>query len=730
MTAISIAAGTSMMQHRTPVSPSRGCPFLVDSVTGSVCGKEQRQIATVDGLMYCNRHAKMTDGDQVRVKEEEKFCPVCREEGRLTPARTELIYAGMCKRHTNLVAGGHAGAKKALKKFCSLCSQEGRQTPAQTKRKYGGMCKRHAKTTSHSAPHQRALPTCFAVCSRPLRHLWQMRHFSRSARAKRNASCTAVRRTPAPAHVLTAVLHGQRHARCAEIPCAKRARVDYGGERYCKAHVRWRSEFGSLKILRSSKSGKPPDSRSPLAHWVLRQEENIAQGRLTVGQKMLLESIPRWRLTSTEFRAECRAQRLSEAREVEAMRAHDVDFEDAKICYAALLRDQDLVRTVRDVTPDVPYFYLREPRVPKWDPHKDAWSATVFQLPFPLGIEYQRLLVLPSDFSHAAHDSNVDAEYSMRTLLGQQRIAYHVARSSLGLHQSCPQAQSRPWRPITFEEFARSYPAQTLLQLYYEEQHPSFVIGQQAEFVKYLKELGFMGRIWRPAPRIIPHLHTAATAEHVRFDSACRLGKKHSDICRRHCCVCGLNADEAAAAVRTTSLCWPRGTSIPCLCTPSALDVLGSFYPAFRVCGLDDRTVLHWSTALGLTPLQGEQQHEMRSRGYLLLQAALLTRECLPNALDAIRTVSLYGDDYNLWKFTNFASSQNITRHIEENLETYLLRAAKELHALYERLKMQTITAAGAIYVTPFCLMAEPGCKAHDREFSVYDMRKWMAVLR
>jgi hypothetical protein len=97
MTAISIAAGTSMMQHRAPVSPSRGCPFLVDSVTGSVCGKEQRQIATVDGLMYCKRHAKMTDGDQVRVKEKEKFCPVCREEGRLTPARTELIYAGMCK---------------------------------------------------------------------------------------------------------------------------------------------------------------------------------------------------------------------------------------------------------------------------------------------------------------------------------------------------------------------------------------------------------------------------------------------------------------------------------------------------------------------------------------------------------------------------------------------------------------------------------------------------------
>ena len=106
----------------------------------------------------------------------------------------------------------------------------------------------------------------------------------------------------------------------------------------------------------------------------------------------------------------------------------------------------------------------------------------------------------------------------------------------------------------------------------------------------------------------------------------------------------------------------------------------------------------------------------MRNRGYLLLQAALVTQECLPKALDAVQAESLYGDDYNLLKFTNFASSQNISRHIEEDLETYLMRAAAERRALHERLKMHTITAAGAIYVVPFCLMAEPGCRAHERE--------------
>jgi hypothetical protein len=106
----------------------------------------------------------------------------------------------------------------------------------------------------------------------------------------------------------------------------------------------------------------------------------------------------------------------------------------------------------------------------------------------------------------------------------------------------------------------------------------------------------------------------------------------------------------------------------------------------------------------------------------------LVTQESLPKALDAVRAASLYGDDYNL--LTNFASSQNISRHIEEDLETYLLSAAAELRALHERLKMHTITAAGAVCVVPFCLMAEPGCRAHDREFSVYDARKCMAVLR
>ena len=160
------------------------------------------------------------------------------------------------------------------------------------------------------------------------------------------------------------------------------------------------------------------------------------------------------------------------------------------------------------------------------------------------------------------------------------------------------------------------------------------------------------------------------------------------------------------------------------------LDVLGSFHPIFRVCRLDDRTALHWSTALGLAPLQGKQPHEMRSRGYLMLQAALVTTECLPKGLDAVQAPSLYGDDYNRMNFTNFASSQNIARHIEEDLETYLLRAAAEPRALHERLKTHTITAAGVVYVVTFCLMVEPGCKAHDQEICVYGVRKWKAVLR
>jgi hypothetical protein len=101
---------------------------------------------------------------------------------------------------------------------------------------------------------------------------------------------------------------------------------------------------------------------------VSKQKERLEKDSLTEGQKRLLESIPRWDLTSADFHMERQARLALAAREHEAMRVQDLDAKDVEICYGTLLRDQRLLRAARDTTADVPYFYLKEPRVPTWDP--------------------------------------------------------------------------------------------------------------------------------------------------------------------------------------------------------------------------------------------------------------------------------------------------------------------------------------------------------------------------
>ena len=185
------------------------------------------------------------------------------------------------------------GSQRKTETLCPVCSIEGRRDAAQSGHKYAGMCKRHAKMKTIEAEQRRPLPTCFVVCSRPLRHLCQMRAFARSSRGKRANQPTG-RRAPAPSHLLTDVRHGRRHVRCAEPPCSKRARIDHDGERFCQSHARWRIELASLRVLRLTGSGRPPSRRSTLAAWVSKQKERLEKHSLTEGQKRLLESIPRW----------------------------------------------------------------------------------------------------------------------------------------------------------------------------------------------------------------------------------------------------------------------------------------------------------------------------------------------------------------------------------------------------------------------------------------------------
>ena len=246
--------------------------------------------------------------------------------------------------------------------------------------------------------------------------------------------------------------------------------------------------------------------------------------------------------------------------------------------------------------------------MPTWDPNSRSWSATKFELQFPLGVVHQHLTKLPSDFCRVGNDEDFNVAYTMHSGLGQQRIAYHVARSSLRVSAT---SLSCPWRPITFEELARSFPAQSLLQLYFQEQQPSAVIGQQEEFTAYLKELRFVGRIWHPNPSISPYWGTVATAQQVRFDATCRLREGHSEVCKRHSCVCGLSRDDALVAVRKTAYCWPKGVGVKCLCTPSKTEVINMLHASLSVCALSEPKVLHWSTALGMQPCIRERQRDL-----------------------------------------------------------------------------------------------------------------------
>ena len=207
-----------------------GCPFVLDGDAKRKCGEERQRLAKTDGQKYCKRHANIVDGRPTRL------------------------------------------AAKKSETLCPVCSIEGRRVAAQSGHKYAGMCKRHAKMKTIEAEQRRPLPTCFVVCSRPLRHLCQMRAFACSSCGKRVNQPTG-RRAPAPSHLLTDVRHGRRHVRCAEPPCSKRARIDHDGERFCQSHARWRIELARLRVLRLTGSGRPPSRRSTLAAWVSKQKE-------------------------------------------------------------------------------------------------------------------------------------------------------------------------------------------------------------------------------------------------------------------------------------------------------------------------------------------------------------------------------------------------------------------------------------------------------------------------
>ena len=174
----------------------------------------------------------------------------------------------------------------------------------------------------------------------------QLRLFQERVRARRRKQ--SIRRARRPRWK-----PGPRWPRCAEDGCGKRARKHVDGERVCRAHATWHRRCCELSILR----GEPPPSLSRLGRWVTQQKQALAlEGgappALTVRQKALLQSIPRWDRTWAEFKQERaqeeRWQREQQGRELEVLQAHDIDAAEVDHHFATLVRDRELLRMAKE----------------------------------------------------------------------------------------------------------------------------------------------------------------------------------------------------------------------------------------------------------------------------------------------------------------------------------------------------------------------------------------------
>ena len=381
----------------------------------------------------------------------------------------------------------------------------------------------------------------------------------------------------------------------------------------------WQLKYALLQVHFAS-AVCPPGSESALGRWILKQKARLAAGSLSPEQIDQLRRICNWDLTKREWRRLCRRQQEQERLELETMHKHDVDTNDAMHRCAVICQDREISQLSREDTrtKTPPCFKLSLPELVTRCLRSGAPMPVTCLVLLPMGVLYQGLVDLPSDFHRIADVAAVNAAFAKCTDLGRVRVAYSVPAS-----YECPgQARRLPWRPLTFEDFARSFPAQSISLVYNHQMYPESVLGQPASFVSYLKEIDFVGGVWLPGSCIRPHWGTTVDTTHIRFDSSCRVRSGHVEACRRHhTCVCGLNEAEAQVALRQKGHCWPRGAEVSCLCTPSESEVINWLHTSASVCVLSEVKVIHWSTALGLKPCASERQRDMLQRGRLLLFA-------------------------------------------------------------------------------------------------------------
>ena len=354
-----------------------------------------------------------------------------------------------------------------------------------------------------------------------------------------------------------------------EGSCLKRARKTFDGRALCRGHSAWYSKCGLLRAYPMPAEG-PPSAHSSLGRWVEAQktllDSSSATSSLSPRQKTWLQLIPSWAQSRWEWRKQCKHQRASECAELEKMREQDIDFVDATNCIAVIQRDFELLNFSREdvLEPTLPHTKVTSHDLATRTSRGGLIVPSFLQLPLPLGGVYQRITTLPSDFTRVEDEAAMDAIFAHGADLGCTPVAYSIA----ALYEYPRHAHRKPWRPLTFEDFARLYPAQSILLLYFSQMSPGAVAGQQMAFASYLIGIEFVGAIWLPDSRVRPHLGTTVSNAQICFDSACRIPGGHSEACRRHnLCVCGLDEAEARATMRAAHLCCWRQHARTCIQT-------------------------------------------------------------------------------------------------------------------------------------------------------------------
>ena len=135
----------------------------------------------------------------------------------------------------------------------------------------------------------------------------------------------------------------------------------------------------------------------------------------------------------------------------------------------------------------------------------------VFKVPGMMGCELPPVPQMASDFYRCAGQISWSNETEGAKHLGLQEIAYH----GVSIQEDLASHVSLQPRPCTFTQFAQLAPAKSIHLWFYAKQGGT-VLGQQAEYVKYLDSISYVGKVWCPGEASSRYMYTCRHRHRAR----------------------------------------------------------------------------------------------------------------------------------------------------------------------------------------------------------------------